>query len=1554
MNEEIITLDIQDDSVVVNVEDETQVIEYTEDTKYIEIEEPQMVVIEVEEGVSTTGSVGGSFAPIEHHHQIEEIDDLRDELDTLGLTQDHYSAHGGYAEFREWKSNGSYKTEDMYKGTGGIGFFVSLVSETGKTSGGNTRIDVCKQVGDDIADVYGVTVIDSGFCGYQHKEYNLLVPSSPNYSNPNYAKVCLLGNADVRITYDTLKELQKSGGYVVPDNNGYAKKSTNNIGFKVISIGEKEAVGNESTAWYYANIALVPQNDNVSRVMQELDKARVNLNNVTIQLGEMRGEVDKVYGVDIGISEKFDNIQSIVNSNQAQVQEGLAAAQTVAQTAQEIAKKAQAQMETSASQYIQALNIANGAQEAVSKATEDIGKIKSEMDILAKWPEVDDKNATQSVAGFVAQASKNNATLGALTEVFGDNGSDYTAILQKINASGASIQHIVTHVDKYTLGEYSPTYNLSQDETVILGPGHIYVPTKDTDEKSYIYTCNSQQVKQDDSCYFIIDNQSYMFKAPQDIARNTVLKFHTNSRRLFIGDDAFDVKTIIDTNGMTNIGTFSVEYKYSFKLGKSYEWRANDVGLYDWVDYKSVSMATGYKAGENDGDLWYCWQGVYNGNVLLYAPDMLYCWDATSNVWISVASVNNNATSRVVGVVNQTAEKLTSVYTDLKGNVSSLTQTVNDINSQISDITNNQTSSIHQTAKDIMMGVYSPEQSNYLGLLLSGMNSTSTDVNVVEVDAREDNPMWSDDGRCTGIPIWDGEKFVPTENSTEPKEYCIDVVNPTRYYEYADGVYHIYGINNIAMANLSTRVTDAESEVESWTRFQKGHDQTMTSINQTSDVAGAAISSMVYGDFRECVEIKLELTDEDISDFKDAVKYSKQPHLIIGDEGVSKKEFQYDDNDKDDIVKEADLTSGVAVYCISKSDSKTYYKLYYRDDNYDGIAEIVSYEKYKLKSSPYASLVQKVDGDKSYIGLITGNDSNTGSMVVQTINDKSEVKISADKITVDGVTEFSSIFNTGTTTINGNHIKSGVISSENYKEPLEGSIFAQEGTLFNLNDGTINTVGLNLDSDGKLSITGRITATSGYIGDNATNGFKIDKNSNGYYYLANNQFSFSGDGDKLGERGIYISREGVGLGNGRMQIDSEGTITINDSNNNKLLRIDNVGECIYGSDEKTLTEFDRNGLFFYTGTKYYYNVDNSRLSAGTYCAKINERYYVFTTPRELSVGNTIYIDCRLDQAIVNGQYLDINIVNEQPENSTLLSFEKKGNEGLGTIGSTYWNDNPELKGIMFGLSEGQECMLWTRWDSDREIYTSMFSYHDTELAEHTYIDVDGKEKTTAYKRGLHIEAPMYLHQSRLCLGETDIAHIGSIWNEDDELVSGSVGYHRNNCFYIYSFTDSGTGTTNMSFENRGADARPTATFYGDVYHGEHVQWEASDYRLKTNIVDADINAVELLRNIDIKTYDWINTKKHVTAGVIAQQLEEVIPEAVSTDSSTDLKSVSYTTLIPYLIKAIQELTEIVSPSPQLMSLDIEEPTKWTDDMTEEEKQHYVQLSLPPKITVPKQ
>ena len=87
---------------------------------------------------------------------------------------------------------------------------------------------------------------------------------------------------------------------------------------------------------------------------------------------------------------------------------------------------------------------------------------------------------------------------------------------------------------------------------------------------------------------------------------------------------------------------------------------------------------------------------------------------------------------------------------------------------------------------------------------------------------------------------------------------------------------------------------------------------------------------------------------------------------------------------------------------------------------------------------------------------------------------------------------------------------------------------------------------------------------------------------------------------------------------------------------------------------------------------------------------------------------------------------------------------------------------------------------------------------------------------------------------------------------------------------------------------------------------------SSDERLKENITDAE-DAGSKVDAIQIRQFDWKADGSHQNYGVIAQELINVAPEAVSEgDTEEDMMGVDYSKLVPMLIKEVQTLRNRVA------------------------------------------
>jgi hypothetical protein len=84
----------------------------------------------------------------------------------------------------------------------------------------------------------------------------------------------------------------------------------------------------------------------------------------------------------------------------------------------------------------------------------------------------------------------------------------------------------------------------------------------------------------------------------------------------------------------------------------------------------------------------------------------------------------------------------------------------------------------------------------------------------------------------------------------------------------------------------------------------------------------------------------------------------------------------------------------------------------------------------------------------------------------------------------------------------------------------------------------------------------------------------------------------------------------------------------------------------------------------------------------------------------------------------------------------------------------------------------------------------------------------------------------------------------------------------------------------------------------------------SDERLKTNIVDAPLGNID---SIKVRSFDWIINGSHQEYGMVAQELIEVAPYAVTkTENPDDMMQVDYSKLVPMMIKEIQDLKQRIA------------------------------------------
>ncbi len=186
------------------------------------------------------------------------------------------------------------------------------------------------------------------------------------------------------------------------------------------------------------------------------------------------------------------------------------------------------------------------------------------------------------------------------------------------------------------------------------------------------------------------------------------------------------------------------------------------------------------------------------------------------------------------------------------------------------------------------------------------------------------------------------------------------------------------------------------------------------------------------------------------------------------------------------------------------------------------------------------------------------------------------------------------------------------------------------------------------------------------------------------------------------------------------------------------------------------------------------------------------------------------------------------------------------------LGFTGTNHNGDKQGIVFDLDMAGDYMSWGVKEQSDGPYMQIFSYYR-----------DDDDFTFA----------------RLVNIEGDLNVYGGLYIPNDQLINLFSPIHMNGW---------------------------------DIYDSQFVS--SSDAKLKVNIYDSDIKALDIINDIYVAQFDWIDNDVHENIGFIAQQIEQIDKSLVAEipqKNCDNILGVKETRLIRYLVKAMQEQTNII-------------------------------------------
>lgn len=162
------------------------------------------------------------------------------------------------------------------------------------------------------------------------------------------------------------------------------------------------------------------------------------------------------------------------------------------------------------------------------------------------------------------------------------------------------------------------------------------------------------------------------------------------------------------------------------------------------------------------------------------------------------------------------------------------------------------------------------------------------------------------------------------------------------------------------------------------------------------------------------------------------------------------------------------------------------------------------------------------------------------------------------------------------------------------------------------------------------------------------------------------------------------------------------------------------------------------------------------------------------------------------------------------------------------------------------------------------------------------------------------------------------ATVVMIGNENFPTVLKGIPRLYNNSTYHNIIYDGGTKPSLPSLQYLAMESKNDGTIYIHAQTTSRAYgitiWE-SDTKLKKNIKETAQVALDKVKQLEYVQFDWKESNTHVDLGLSANQVEEIIPDAVfevkqDRDYET-LKNIDSQVLTVYSLKAIQEMSQII-------------------------------------------
>ena len=1049
-NEEYSGVEVVDPVLETKPEQTVQVVglEETEGFIYVDLVDEENIVTDSESAFPAMGDRNDELRhslltgrDLQDQHPVSAITGLREELNLIKSLKTVYSDKRQVADYYQWKDTNYYEENR-------VGYFVTVCEDA------NT-IEIC-----DSTNVFGVTVDQAAFAGGQDN-----IERGSDYS-------LVVNNGIVHIRCETDVSV---GDCVVSNRYGMAQKNEENYGFKVIGI---EWVDGIKFAIVMLNLS-VDQIDaigeNISNFSSRLKGVEENLlSAINLANQAYNKSVDAINNADVAIntsnniSDNFENISLDVDNNNQLVQEAI---ETAIQ-AQTIANSTIATAETLKQEAVEAANnalaetikIKNDVSETIEKiqtdiinseleiesAFENLNELKEDLEPLASWKS---ENGTETgTVGFVARADEDSSTLASLAEWKGEAVNSIAGVIQTADANKASLDVLAGF-------EYGNDYSL-----------YPYVNSPKDEEGngvSGILNPINGVTFSDDGEGVITANGTASSNADFIIAQNLVLS-----------EGKYGMSGCAQNGSET---TYYIIVKQTKTDGSVLEFK--DIGLYqdkETEDYSEIEC----KFEIEDGDTISIWIRIVSGttvNDLQFNPCL-------KQYYMGIAGLRNQVSKN-----GSSIDLLTSFNSDTGSGVAGLLSRVTDHDAKLSGIATWQTTtsnaiSVIQTdvsanyAKKTDVTALDTKTTNAIAAtksevastyakqtdLTSFQNATNLSLASIQREANADgasirllvanmgkhsvgaySPAYGFNSTQAKEILEDGVIYVPTVAHTE-NTYTSSA------YSFTTGYYYVW-----------------VKSTGTWTAYSNKVLFSGTIPSGTTYPYWYTNSSSVTSGYESYTLYKLETyTQSGVS----LTRWVAVASLKGNSANRAISQIRQNANSISAEITNARGSFANLSAKLSNTDSTVNTIASWKNSVSSNVSKIATIES---KANANSASISQV------VSSVGSNGQVTSASIVTAINNSgSSITLNANKINFNGFTTFlrpGDLYNSGTTTISGNRIRTGTIASNNY-------VYGQSGMAIDLTNGAIYSKNFSVNTSGDVSISGKITASSGSIA-----GFTIGK-----------------------------------------------------------------------------------------------------------------------------------------------------------------------------------------------------------------------------------------------------------------------------------------------------------------------------------------------------------------------------------------------------------------------------------------------------------------------------